>query len=183
LEKQRKLHETLRLKADIEERGEDAERVKNWEYTIEENDEWEKRLKRKKTRADFEFHGKCDILSVKYWIVDTHSSISNCIDDAHAARRKYKKDLDHLKPDLDAYNEQKEAALGYAPGTLTNRTTPLDNVQTVTVSHQQQLAAENLYRDANSLLYADNKPSEEAIDRVVSKLNLEYVHSTWYHII
>jgi len=35
--------------------------------------------------------------------------------------------------------------------------------------------AEGLYRDANSLSYADNKPSEEAIDRVVNKLNNEYV--------
>ena len=42
-------------------------------------------------------------------------------------------------------------------------------------SLQQQLAAESLYRDANSLLYADNKPSEEAIDRVISKINKEYV--------
>lgn len=42
-------------------------------------------------------------------------------------------------------------------------------------SEQRRLAAENLYRDANSLLYADNKPSEEAIDRVVSKINREYV--------
>lgn len=33
------------------------ERQKNWEYTIEENDEWEKKLARKKRRADFEFHG------------------------------------------------------------------------------------------------------------------------------
>jgi pre-mRNA-splicing factor SYF2 len=33
--------------------------------------------------------------------------------------------------------------------------------------------AESLYRDANSLSYADNKPSEEAIDRVVNKLNNE----------
>jgi pre-mRNA-splicing factor SYF2 len=40
---------------------------------------------------------------------------------------------------------------------------------------EQQLAAENLYRDANSLLYADNKPTEEAIDRVVGKMNREYV--------
>ena len=40
---------------------------------------------------------------------------------------------------------------------------------------QQQLAAESLYRDANSLLYADNKPSEDAIDRVISKINKEYV--------
>lgn len=39
----------------------------------------------------------------------------------------------------------------------------------------QAAASEDLYRDANSLVYADNKPSEEAIDRVVSKLNKEYV--------
>ena len=48
----------LRTKADAEERGEDVERQKNWEYTIEENEEWEKKLARKKRRADFEFHGR-----------------------------------------------------------------------------------------------------------------------------
>jgi hypothetical protein len=58
LERQRKLAETLRLKADAEERGEDVERHKNWEYTIEDNDNWEKKLARKKRRADFEFHGE-----------------------------------------------------------------------------------------------------------------------------
>jgi SYF2 splicing factor len=57
LEKQRKLAETLRLRADAEERGEDVERQKNWEWTIEENEEWEKKLARKARRADFEFHG------------------------------------------------------------------------------------------------------------------------------
>lgn len=57
LEKQRKLAETLRLKADAEERGEDVERQKNWEWTIEENEEWEKKLARKARKADFEFHG------------------------------------------------------------------------------------------------------------------------------
>ena len=57
LEKQRKLAEILRLKADAAERGEDVERQKNWEWTIEENEEWEKKLARKARRADFEFHG------------------------------------------------------------------------------------------------------------------------------
>lgn len=56
-EKQLKLAETLRLKAEAEERGEDAERMKNWEYTIEENDEWEKKKRRKERNADFEFNG------------------------------------------------------------------------------------------------------------------------------
>ncbi len=62
LERQRKLAETLRLKADAEERGEDVERAKNWEYTVEENEEWEKKLARKKRRADFEFHGAFYVL-------------------------------------------------------------------------------------------------------------------------
>ncbi|PCH37499.1 SYF2-domain-containing protein [Wolfiporia cocos MD-104 SS10] len=159
LERQRKLAETLRLKADAEERGEDVERRKNWEWTIEENDDWEKKKARKARRAEFEFHN-----------------------DADAARRRYKKDLDHIKPDLVAYNKQKELAMGLAPGTLVMPGTSSSalnvfdpkagsSMQIAPISEQQRLAAEHLYRDANSLLYADNKPSEEAIDRVVGKIN------------
>ncbi|KAJ7594259.1 SYF2 splicing factor-domain-containing protein [Mycena floridula] len=146
LEKQRKLAETLRLKAEAEEMGEDAERHKNWEWTIEENDAWEKKLARKARRADFEFH-----------------------DDAHAARRRYKKDLDLIKPDLAAYNRQKEVAMGLAAGTLTSFNP--NGSQVIPTSEEQRLASENLYRDANTLMYGDSKPSEEAIDRMVAKVN------------
>src|SRR5882762_918729 len=45
-------------------------------------------------------------------------------DDAHAARRRYKKDLDQIKPDLVAYNRQKEVAMGLAPGTLVTSFNP-----------------------------------------------------------
>ena len=41
----------LRTKQEAEERGEDLERKKNWDWTIEENEEWEKKLKRKKRIA------------------------------------------------------------------------------------------------------------------------------------
>ena len=58
LERQRKLAETLRQKVEAEERGDDIERAKNWEWTIEENDEWEKKQARKKRRGDYEFHGQ-----------------------------------------------------------------------------------------------------------------------------
>jgi hypothetical protein len=56
--------------------------------------------------------------------------------------------------------------------------------QLVPTAHQQQLAAESLYRDANSLLYADNKPSDEAIDRVIGKINQEYVVAlfSWFSV-
>lgn len=43
------------------------------------------------------------------------------------------------------------------------------------MSYEQRQASESLYRDANSLIYADNTPDEDAIDRVVHKLNIEYV--------
>jgi pre-mRNA-splicing factor SYF2 len=43
-----------------------VERRKNWEYTIEENEAWEKRLKRKARRADFEFHGLWGIPAVRW---------------------------------------------------------------------------------------------------------------------
>ncbi|KAF8166628.1 SYF2 splicing factor-domain-containing protein [Mycena galopus ATCC 62051] len=150
LEKQRKLAEMLRTKADAEERGEpDAvERAKNWEWTIEENDFWEKKKARKARRADFEFH-----------------------DDAHAARRRYKKDLDQIKPDMAAYNRQKELAMGLAPGSLTAFNPTASSSQMIPTAEEQRLAAENLYRDANTLIYGDNKPTEDAIDRVVGKIN------------
>ncbi|KAF8895839.1 SYF2-domain-containing protein [Gymnopilus junonius] len=158
LERQRKLAETLRLKADAEERGEDVERQKNWEYTIEENDEWEKKLARKKRRADFEFH-----------------------DDAHAARRKYKKDLDFISPDLAAYNKQKAVAMGQNAGALVGFNPSGESSELSVVSEQQRLAAENFYRDANTLIYGDNKPSEEAIDRMVSKINKDIEKKGKFH--
>ena len=172
LDRQRKLAEIMRQKADAEDRGEDVERQKNWEWTVEENDEWEKKQARKARRADFEFHSASDCSSRQFLRLLTLSSPT---DDSDAVRRKYKKDLDHLRLDLEAYNRQKETALGLAAGTLTK--TGEGSSAAVPTSQEQRVAAENLYRNANTLIYGDNKPSEEAIDKVVSKINQEWVHS------
>lgn len=51
----------------------------------------------------------------------------------------------------------------------------LNSVPQAVASVEQQLAHENLYRDASTLVYGDDKPSEDAIDRVVGKINREYV--------
>lgn len=125
------------------------------------------------------------------------------LDEEQQSRKRYKKDLVHLKPDLAAYNAQKEIALGLEPGTLKAGSSaasssltafnPQGNAVSIfqpssfifwslndisqVASYEQQRAAESLYRDANTLLYADNKPTEDAIDRVVGKLNFEYVLS------
>lgn len=78
---------------------------------------------------------------------------------------------------------QKEAALGLVPGALSKAGSSKSGALVASSSTAAaRLAAEDLYRDGNTLTYGDNKPSEEAIDRVVSKLNQEYVflgHVSW----
>ena len=60
LEKQRKLAQTLRLKADAAESGEDLERKKAWEWSIEQNERWEAKQAESKKRGDTHYHsGSC----------------------------------------------------------------------------------------------------------------------------
>lgn len=88
-------------------------------------------------------------------------------------RRKYKKDIDALKPDLKSYNAQKEAAMA---GSSSSEARLLTGDPSAEVEDQALVKAPNselLYRDANSFVYADHKPSEEAVDRVISKINMD----------
>ena len=66
--------------------------------------------------------------------------------------------------------------MGQAPGSLVGFNPTGGSSEITVTSEQQRLAAENLYRDANTLIYGDSKPSEDAIDRVVSKINKECVY-------
>ena len=58
LEKQRKLAQTLRLKQDATESGEDLERRKAWEWSIEQNERWEAKMADQKVRGDTSFHSE-----------------------------------------------------------------------------------------------------------------------------
>lgn len=84
------------------------------------------------------------------------------LDYNQVATKKYKKQINELKPDLAAYNEQKAAAI--ASSSLIKA----EDGQIVPVDTES-----SFYRDANSLQYAsvDNQPNREAIDRVVADVN------------
>lgn len=58
LEKQKKLAQTLRLKAEAEENGEDMERKKAWEWSIEQNERWEAKMAEQAIRGDNLFHSE-----------------------------------------------------------------------------------------------------------------------------
>ncbi|POY76654.1 hypothetical protein BMF94_0246 [Rhodotorula taiwanensis] len=147
LERKRQQAEAMGEKARAAETGEDLERKKNWEYSIEDNERWDKKLARKERRADYSFTGL------------TSSTGLSDYDDV--TRRKYKKDLDDFKPDLATYNKQREAALqsdALVASATGGEVGPV-------------LDGNGLYRDANSFVYADHKPSEDQVDRMISKLN------------
>lgn len=112
LERQRKLAEVLRTQAEAEDRGRtwDARRIENGQQkrTTIGKEESEKSAK---SRLRVSWCGLPCMMSLL---------LKSCVDDTHAARRRYKKDLDLIKPDLTAYSRQKEVVLGLAPGSLAN---------------------------------------------------------------
>ena len=65
--------------------------------------------------------------------------------------------------------------MGQNAGSLVGFNPTAGSSELAVTSQEQRLAAENLYRDANTLIYGDSNPSEDAIDRVVSKINQECV--------
>lgn len=65
LEKQKKLAQTLRLKAEADEAGVDQERKKNWEYSIEQNERWQKKLEEQKEKQDSSFHSMSPFRSLQ----------------------------------------------------------------------------------------------------------------------
>jgi len=179
----------LREKADAEETGEDLERNKVWEWSIEDNERWEKKLALKEEGVNKGFVGKFHLYLLHSHLSSFLPSFS-CLwrapsspfilpfpilpltDDSHSANSAYTRLTNGLKPDLQAYNRQKELALNLAPGTLTSPAAS-SSAQSKALARMKPMTSEDLYRDANSLSYANNKPSEEAIDNMVSKLNVE----------
>ncbi|GJN88454.1 hypothetical protein Rhopal_001420-T1 [Rhodotorula paludigena] len=139
LERKRAQAEAMGEKERAAETGEDLERAKNWEYSIEDNERWDKKQARKQRRADQGFTDFDDM-----------------------ARRKYKKDLDDFKPDLAAYRQQRDAEQQQAGALVASGSG--GEVGPV-------IDPNGLYRDANSFVYADHKPTEDQIDRVIGKLN------------
>ncbi|KAK9893402.1 SYF2-domain-containing protein [Cystobasidium minutum MCA 4210] len=150
LERKRKQAEAMGEKLEAMETGEDLERKRNWEYSLADNEAWNKKLAKKERRADTGF--------------STYDE---------SARRKYRRDMDAFKPDLKAYNAQKAAALGIeyveaeAAGDLIPHASTSTGMQVAPGSDTAQ------YQDANAFAYADHKPSDDAIDRVVGKLNMD----------
>ncbi|KAL2260398.1 hypothetical protein VTK26DRAFT_5604 [Humicola hyalothermophila] len=132
------------LKADIEEAGEDFERKRAWDWTIEESERWDKRMRKKEAHRD-----------------DTAFK-----DYAREAEKAYKRQLRNLgNPDLERYTREKMAAIEKAAAAGT-----LDIVET---EDGEMIAVDKdgtFFSTAESTAFAQHKPDKAAVDRLVADL-------------
>ncbi|KAI4159185.1 MAG: hypothetical protein LQ342_006768 [Letrouitia transgressa] len=131
------------LKADTEDAGDDFERKRAWDWTIDESEKWDKRMaKKEKHRQDVAFQ-----------------------DYRQDARKIYKRQIREMKPDMDGYERQKAEAI--------QRAAMSGGLEMVETDDGELAAVDKFgtfYTTADSTDFIDNKPDRAAVDRLVSDL-------------
>ncbi|KAK4123462.1 SYF2-domain-containing protein [Parathielavia appendiculata] len=132
------------LKADIEEAGGDFERKRAWDWTIEETERWDKRMRKK----------------------EAHRDNTAFTDYARESEKAYKRQLRNMGgPDLERYTREKMAAIEKAAAAGT-----LDIVET---EDGEMIAVDKdgtFFSTADSTAFAQHKPDKAAVDRLVADL-------------
>ncbi|WFD48941.1 SYF2 splicing factor [Malassezia furfur] len=133
----RKLAKAERIldERDLREAGKDVERHRAMHYTIEENEAWEAKLEDKERTRD-----------------------KGAIDFQDLAERSYRRQIAHLKPDVAAYEKQKESDTEPRPS--------------ASAQHALIPASEAQVPKAVAE-YGAHRPDDDAVDRLVSHLNHE----------
>lgn len=131
------------LKAETEEGGEDFERKRAWDWTVEESERWDKRVKKRAARRD-----------------------NNAFQDYTAESNKiYKRQLQNLAPDMDRYEKDKMKAIEKAAASG-----GLDIIET---EDGELIAVDkdgSFYSTADTTTFHENKPDKAAVDRLVDDL-------------
>ncbi|KAJ5364507.1 Pre-mRNA-splicing factor syf2 [Penicillium cataractarum] len=131
------------LKADTEAAGEDFERKRAWDWTIDESEKWDRRMEKKQRHRD-------DVAFQDY---------------SQDARKVYKRQLRELAPDLEAYEKEKLAAIEKAAAN--------GDLEIVETEDGEMIAIDkngSFYSTADSVGFADNKPNRANVDKLVSDL-------------
>lgn len=131
------------LKADTAAAGEDFERKRAWDWTIEESEKWDKRMEKKQRHRD-------DVAFQDY---------------RQDSRKVYKRQLRDIKPDLEGYEKEKMAALDKAAQS--------GGLEIVETEDGELIAVDKngtFYSTADSTEFVGNKPDRAAVDRLVADL-------------
>lgn len=131
------------LKADTELSGADFERKRAWDWTIEESERWDKRIKKK----------------------DAHRDDQAFQDYRQDSRKVYKRQMRELKPDMEKYEKEKMAAVERAAASGGLEIVETDDGELVAVDKDG-----TFYSTADSTGFIENKPEKAAVDRLVNDL-------------
>ena len=131
------------LKADTAAAGEDFERKRAWDWTVDETEKWDKRMEKKeKHREDVAFQ-----------------------DYTQDARKIYKRQLREMQPDLESYEKEKADAV--------QRAAISGGLEIVEAEDGELVAVDKkgtFYSTADSTDFVENKPDRAAVDRLVNDL-------------
>ena len=131
------------LKADTAAAGEDFERKRAWDWTVEESEKWDRRMEKKERhREDLAFQ-----------------------DYRQDSRKVYKRQLRELKPDLEGYEKGKAAAVQKAAMSGGLEIVETDDGELVAVDKDG-----TFYSTADNTDFVENKPERAAVDRLVTDL-------------
>ncbi|KAH8890790.1 SYF2 splicing factor [Thozetella sp. PMI_491] len=132
------------LKAEIEESGGDFERKRAWDWTIEESERWDKRMKKKEGRRD-----------------DTAFR-----DYGQESEKVYKRQVRGMGgPDLERYTREKMEKIEKAAAAGTLEIVETEDGELIAVDKDG-----SFYSTAESMSFAENKPEKAAVDRLVNDL-------------
>ncbi|KAJ2966478.1 hypothetical protein NUW58_g10651 [Xylaria curta] len=131
------------LKAETEEGGEDFERKRAWDWTVEESERWDKRVKKKGAHRD-----------------------NNAFQDYRAESNKiYKRQLQNLAPDMERYEKDKMKAIEKAAASGGLEIIETEDGELIAVDKDG-----SFYSTADSTTFHENKPDKAAVDRLVEDL-------------
>lgn len=131
------------LKADTAAAGEDFERKRAWDWTVDESEKWDKRMEKK----------------------ERHRENVAFQDYRQDSRKVYKRQLRELKPDLEGYEKDKMAAVQKAAMSGGLEIVETEDGELVAVDKDG-----TFYSTADSTDFVENKPDRAAVDRLVTDL-------------
>ena len=132
------------LKADTDAAGEDFERKRAWDWTIDESEKWDRRMEKK----------------------DNHREDLAFQDYRQNARKVYKRQMREMgKPDLEAYEQSKADAVTRAAENGRLEIVETEDGELVAVDKDG-----SFYSTADTTDFAQSKPDKAAVDRLVGDL-------------
>ncbi|KAJ9151923.1 SYF2 splicing factor [Pleurostoma richardsiae] len=131
------------LKAEVEDTGGDFERKRAWDWTVEESERWDKRVKKKEAHRD-------DVAFQDY---------------RRESQKVYKRQLREMPPDMERYAREKLAAIERAAAQGTLEIVETEDGEMIAVDKEG-----SFYATGDNTSFAENKPDKAAVDRLVNSV-------------